>query len=158
MIDSTTVLALASDHGGFEMKEFLKTKLDAAGYKYKDFGTYTDDSVDYPDYIHPLAKAVNDGEYKIGIIMCGSGNGAQMTANKYPNVRAGLCWNEEQARLTRLHNNANILVLGGRVIGEELAMEIVNAWLKTPFDEGRHKRRICKFERIEDMERFIADS
>lgn len=148
MIDSTTVLALASDHGGFEMKEFLKTKLDAAGYKYKDFGTYTDDSVDYPDYIHPLAKAVNDGEYKIGIIMCGSGNGAQMTANKYPNVRAGLCWNEEQARLTRLHNNANILSLPGRFVGFDQAWRIARNFLTTDFEGGRHVSRVEKISKL----------
>ncbi len=109
MFDKQQDLPMACDHGGFEMKEFLKTKLKKLGYSIKDMGTYSSESVDYPDFIHPLAKAVNDGEYKMGIILCGSGNGAQMTANKYPKVRAALCWSLEQAKLAREHNNANIL-------------------------------------------------
>ncbi len=148
MIDSSIVLALASDHGGFEMKEFLKTKLEAAGYKFKDFGTFSDDSVDYPDFIHPLAKSVDDGIYKIGIIVCGSGNGAQMTANKYSNVRAGLCWNEEQARLTRLHNNANILALPGRFVPFDQAWRIARTFLTTDFEGGRHIKRVEKISKI----------
>lgn len=148
MIDSSTVLALASDHGGFEMKEFIKTKLEAAGYKIKDFGTHSDDSVDYPDMIHPLAKAVNDGDYKIGIILCGSGNGAQMTANKYPNVRAGLCWNEEQAMLTRLHNNANILSLPGRFVPFDMGWRITRTFLTTDFEGGRHIKRVEKISEL----------
>lgn len=147
MIDSSTVLALASDHGGFEMKEFLKNRLENAGYKIKDFGTYSEDSVDYPDMIHPLAKAINDGEYGIGIILCGSGNGAQMTANKYTNVRAGLCWNEEQAVLTRRHNNANILSLPGRFIPFEQSWKMVIAFLNTEFEGGRHIRRVEKISK-----------
>ncbi len=148
MIDSSTILAIASDHGGFEMKEFLKNKLEIAGYKIKDFGTYNDNSVDYPDMIHPLAKAVNDGVYNIGIILCGSGNGAQITANKYPNVRAGLCWNDEQAMLTRLHNNANILSLPGRFVGFDQAWKIVRVFLDTDFEGGRHIQRVEKISKI----------
>jgi ribose 5-phosphate isomerase B len=147
MIDSSIVLALASDHGGFEMKEFLKTKLEAAGYKFKDFGTFSDDSVDYPDFIHPLAKSIDDGIYKIGIIVCGSGNGAQMTANKYFNVRAGLCWNEEQARLTRLHNNANILALPGRFVPFDQSWRIARTFLTTDFEGGRHIKRVEKISK-----------
>lgn len=137
-------MAMASDHGGFEMKEFIKTKLEDIGYTIKDFGTNSEKSVDYPDMIHPIAKAINDGEYSIGIIFCGSGNGAQMVANKYPNVRAGLCWNEEQAMLTRLHNNANVLSLPGRFIDFDEAWKMVQVFLSTDFEGGRHKGRVDK--------------
>ncbi len=142
------VLAIASDHGGFKMKEFLKKKLKDAKYKIKDFGTYSDNSVDYPDWIHPLSKAINDGEYEVGIIICGSGNGAQMTANKYPNVRAGLCWNEEQAKLSRMHNNANILSLPGRFVPFDQAWRIVEIFLSTDFEGGRHTQRVNKISKI----------
>ena len=122
MIDSSTIIAIASDHGGFEMKEFIKTKLETAGYRTKDFGTHSDSSVDYPDMIHPL----------------------QMTANKYSGIRAGLCWNEEQAMLTRLHNNANILALPGRFIPLEQAWKITRIFLTTDFEGGRHTKRVDK--------------
>ncbi len=135
---------MATDHGGYAMKEYLKDKLIKAGYKVVDMGTYSEESVDYPDFIHPLAKAVNDGKYRRGIIMCGSGNGAQITANKYQNVRAGLCWNEEQTTLTRQHNNANIMSLPGRFIPFEQAWEMVKLFLNTPFEGGRHLRRVEK--------------
>ncbi len=147
MIDNSTILALGSDHGGYEMKEFLKNQLENAGYKVKDFGTYSESSVDYPDIIHPIAKAINDGEYTTGIIMCGSGNGAQMTANKYANVRAGLCWNVEQAKLTRMHNNANILSLPGRFIEFDTAWEMVTTFLETKFEGGRHIGRVEKISK-----------
>ncbi len=147
MIDNSTILALGSDHGGYEMKEFLKNQLENAGYKVKDFGTYSESSVDYPDIIHPIAKAINDGEYTTGIIMCGSGNGAQMTANKYANVRAGLCWNVEQAKLTRMHNNANILSLPGRFIEFDTAWEMVTTFLETKFEGGRHTGRVEKISK-----------
>ncbi len=142
------ILAMASDHGGFEMKEFIKNKLEKYGMLVKDFGTYSENSVDYPDFIHPLAKAINDGEYKIGIILCGSGNGAQITANKYSNVRAGLCWNEEQAMLTRLHNNANVLSLPGRFVSLDEAWRIVEVFLSTEFEGGRHLQRVEKIAKI----------
>jgi ribose 5-phosphate isomerase B len=135
---------MASDHGGFEMKEFIKNKLESDGYKIIDFGTNSLESVDYPDFIHPLAKLVDSGKYKLGIILCGSGNGAQITANKYPNVRAGLCWNEEQAILTRRHNNANILSLPGRFVSLDDAWKITKAFLSTDFEGGRHTRRVEK--------------
>jgi ribose 5-phosphate isomerase B len=126
------------------MKEYLKTKLIEAGYEVVDMGTYSEESVDYPDFIHPLAKAVNDGEYTRGIIMCGSGNGAQITANKYQNVRAGLCWNEEQTVLTRQHNDANVMSIPGRFIPFEQAWKMVQLFLNTPFEGGRHSRRVEK--------------
>lgn len=148
MTNNGKVLAVGSDHGGYAMKEFLKQKLIDQGYEIKDFGTFSEDSVDYPDMIHPVAKAVNDGNYEKAIIMCGSGNGAQMTANKYPNVRAGLCWTVEQARLTRLHNNANIMSLPGRFIDFEEAWEITKAFLSTNFEGGRHNNRVEKINKI----------
>jgi len=142
------VIGMASDHGGFAMKEYIKQKLKEAGYEVKDFGTHSEKSVDYPDYIHPLASEVNKGLLKRAIIMCGSGNGAQMTANKYPNVRAALCWDEEQARLARQHNDANIMSLPGRFIAFDLAWEMVQLFLNTPFEGGRHLRRIKKIPKI----------
>lgn len=142
------VIGMASDHGGFVMKEYIKQKLKEAGYEVKDFGTHSEKSVDYPDYIHPLASEVNKGLLKRAIIMCGSGNGAQMTANKYPNVRAALCWDEEQARLARQHNDANIMSLPGRFIAFDLAWEMVQLFLNTPFEGGRHLRRIKKIPKI----------
>lgn len=147
MFDKQQDLPMACDHGGFEMKEFLKTKLKKLGYSIKDMGTYSSESVDYPDFIHPLAKAVDDGEYKMGIILCGSGNGAQMTANKYPKVRAALCWSLEQAKLAREHNNANILSLPGRFIDEALAMEMALMFINTEFEGGRHQRRVQKISK-----------
>lgn len=140
------IIPIASDHGGFEMKEFLIEKLKEAGYMVKDFGTYSNKSVDYPDMIHPLASAIEHGEYPLGIILCGSGNGAQMTANHHHNVRAALCWNVELAKLARQHNDANILALPGRFIPNELAWEMVQVFLNTDFEGGRHTKRVEKIE------------
>ena len=144
MDDRAKILVIGADHGCFEMKEFLRKKLTEAGYEMIDFGTNSEASVDYPDIIHPLANAVNKGEYERGIILCGSGNGAQMTANKYTNVRAALCWNEEQAKLSREHNNANILSLPGRAIDMDLALRMTLIFLTTEFEGGRHERRVSK--------------
>ncbi len=144
MSASDRLLAMASDHGGFAMKEYIKAKLQDEGYEIKDFGTFNEDSVDYPDMIHPLAKDINDGVIKKGIIICGSGNGAQITANKYPNVRAGLCWTVEQAELTRLHNDANIMSLPGRFVDFKLAWEMTRKFLSTNFEGGRHLKRVNK--------------
>jgi ribose 5-phosphate isomerase B len=148
MLDKTKTIPIASDHGGYEMKEYLKKKLIEEGYNIKDMGTYSSDSVDYPDMIHPLAKSINVGEYKQGIILCGSGNGAQMTANKYPNVRAGLCWTVEQASLIRQHNNANIISIPGRFVNEKLALDMVKTFLNTEFEGGRHLTRVSKISKI----------
>lgn len=144
------IIPIASDHGGFEMKQYLIEKLEEAGYEVKDYGTHSTESVDYPDMIHPLASAIEHGEYPMGIILCGSGNGAQMTANHHHHVRAALCWNVELAKLARRHNDANILSLPGRFISNELAWEMVQAFLNTPFDGGRHTRRVEKIEQIEE--------
>lgn len=148
MSEGKNIIPIASDHGGFLMKQFLIKKLEESGYTVKDFGTYSEESVDYPDFIHPLAKAVNDGIYERGIIMCGSGNGAQITANKYLHVRAGLCWNREQAKLTRQHNDANIISLPGRFVPFDEAWEMVKIFLNTPFEGGRHVRRVEKISKL----------
>lgn len=144
MFDKKLSIPIGSDHGGFELKQFLIERLSAEGYQFDDVGTYSTESVDYPDFIHPVAKMVNNGERDFGIIICGSGQGASMTANKYPNVRTGLCWDIEQAKLTRLHNNANIIALPGRFVDFELAVEMVNVFLNTDFEGGRHIARINK--------------
>ncbi|MBN1651115.1 MAG: ribose 5-phosphate isomerase B [Bacteroidales bacterium] len=143
-MNKKTVLPIASDHGGFEMKAFIIDKLQKEGYTVKDYGTFSEESVDYPDFIHPLAKAINDGVYPLGIIMCGSGNGAQMTANKYAGVRAGLCWSVEQAELIRLHNNANIISIPGRFVPFSMAWDMVKIFLNTDFEGGRHEKRVEK--------------
>jgi len=148
MADNGKVLGMASDHGGFVLKEFLKKKLIEAGYQIKDFGTHSEESVDYPDYIHPLANEVNKGILERAIIMCGSGNGAQMTANKYPFVRAALCWDEEQTVLARQHNDANIISLPGRFLSFDKAWKMIQLFLNTPFEGGRHRRRIEKIPQI----------
>ncbi|MDD4374023.1 MAG: RpiB/LacA/LacB family sugar-phosphate isomerase [Bacteroidales bacterium] len=146
MTNKHKTIPLASDHGGFEMKKFLLEKLHSAGYEVVDFGTNSPESVDYPDMIHPLADAVSQRKYPLGIIMCGSGNGAQLAANKHKGVRAALCWNVELTRLAREHNNANILSLPGRFISFELAWEMVQVFLNTDFEGGRHEQRVKKIE------------
>ncbi|MBS4056895.1 MAG: ribose 5-phosphate isomerase B [Bacteroidales bacterium] len=140
-------IAIGSDHGGYEMKEFIRKKLVAAGWDVKDFGTDSTQRVDYPDIIHPIASAVNGGVYEKAIILCGSGNGAQMTANKYPHVRAALCWNQEQASLSREHNDANVLSLPGRFIAFDVAWEMVLLFLNTDFEGGRHQLRVDKISK-----------
>jgi ribose 5-phosphate isomerase B len=148
MFDKEQIVPIACDHGGFEVKEYLKSKLIALGYKVNDMGTFSDESVDYPDFIHPLAKAVNDGKYNMGIILCGSGNGAQMTANKYSNIRAGLAWTIEQAKLIRQHNDANIISIPGRFVKKQDAMEMTLVFLNTDFEGGRHQRRVEKVSKV----------
>ena len=138
------IIPIACDHGAFTMKQYLIERLQESGYEVKDYGTNSADSVDYPDYIHPIAQDIQDGVYPMGIILCGSGNGAQMTANKHPNVRAALCWNVELGKLARQHNDANLLTLPGRFISNELAWEIVQAYLTTDFEGGRHANRVAK--------------
>lgn len=144
MSSSGQTLGIASDHGGFDMKEFLKIKLVGLGYKVLDYGTNSVESVDYPDYIHPLASDVNEAKLEKAVILCGSGNGAQMTANKYPFVRAALCWNDTLAKLARQHNDANILALPGRFVTFEEAWSMVKVFLETEFEGGRHEIRVSK--------------
>lgn len=138
------IIPIACDHGGFPMKRYIVEKLIKEGFEVKDFGTFSEESVDYPDFIHPLASEIDKGTYTLGIIICGSGNGAQMVANKYPNVRAALCWSEEITALARKHNNANILSLPGRFIDIEFAFKLVKIFLETAFEGGRHQNRIEK--------------
>jgi ribose 5-phosphate isomerase B len=144
MFDKTKTLALGCDQGGYELKEYLKIKLAESGYSVRDFGSYSADSIDYPDMAHPVASAVNNGLFPMAMLICGSGNGVCMTANKYPGIRAALCWNTELAILARLHNNANILCLPGRFITENEAFSAVMAFLTTDFEGGRHQARIDK--------------
>jgi ribose 5-phosphate isomerase B len=144
MLDKTKTIALGCDQGGFELKEFIKIKLAESGYSVRDFGSYSADSVDYPDEAHPVASSVNDGHYPMAILICGSGNGVCMVANKYAGIRAALCWNTELARLARLHNDANILCLPGRFISENEALSAVKVFLTTDFEGGRHQARIDK--------------
>ncbi|MCF0210872.1 MAG: ribose 5-phosphate isomerase B [Bacteroidales bacterium] len=140
------IIPIASDHAGYILKEQLKPYLESKGYEIKDFGCYSEESVDYPDMIHPIAKAVSDGEFDFGFIMCGSGNGVSMVANKYQNVRCGLCWKAELASLAKQHNNANIIALPARFISFDEAKEIVDAYLSADFEGGRHERRVNKIK------------
>jgi len=145
-------VALACDHGGFRLKEVIKSYLEELGVEYIDFGTYSEDSVDYSDFAYKAAKAIVEGEADRGIFICGTGIGISIAANKVKGIRAALCYNIYAAEMSRRHNNANVLCLGGRVLGEELAKAIVKVWLETPFDGGRHERRINKISQIEENE------
>jgi ribose 5-phosphate isomerase B len=135
---------MAADHAGFETKEFIKTLLEAQGYTIKDYGTFSDKRMDYPDVIHPLAQDINAGKYSTGIILCGSGNGVNMVANKYSHVRSALCWTKEIASLARKHNDANIIALPARFVDKSMAMEIVTVFLNTDFEGERHIKRVEK--------------
>jgi ribose 5-phosphate isomerase B len=137
-------LALGSDHAGFQYKETIKAHLSQKGLKFQDFGTSSEDSADYPDFAHPVASSVEKGENALGILVCGSGNGVCMTANKHAGIRAALCWNEELATLARTHNNANVLCLPARFVPVETALAIVDAFLNASFEGGRHERRVGK--------------
>ena len=137
-------IGIASDHAGYEMKEFLVGYLDAMGYEVLDFGTHSPDSVDYADFAHPLAEAIENGELERGIALCGSGEGMTMTLNKHQGIRAALCWIPEVAALSRQHNNANVLAMPGRFVSNEQAIEMVKTFLNTDFEGGRHIRRIEK--------------
>ena len=141
------MIGIGSDHGGFALKEAIKKHLEERGLEYKDFGTYSSASCDYPVYGRAVAKAVAAGECQLGILICGTGIGISITANKVPGVRAALCSDCFSAEATRLHNNANILALGARVLGEGLALKIVDTFLDTPFsNDERHIRRISRIE------------
>jgi ribose 5-phosphate isomerase B len=139
-------IAIASDHAGYRYKEKIKKLLQELGHEVVDFGTHSEDPVDYPDFIRPAALAVARGECQRGIVLGGSGNGEAMVANKVRGIRCALCWNEESARLARLHNDANMISLGERLIPESTALAIVRLFLETPFEGGRHIPRIQKIE------------
>ena len=140
----TKPIALCSDHAGFDTKQAVIAFLKEQGIEYKDFGTYSTESCDYPDFAHPCAISVESGDCYPGIAICGSGNGINMTLNNHQGIRAALCWEPELAQLARAHNNANILVMPGRFISNEKALEIVKIFLSTDFEGGRHQRRIDK--------------
>ncbi|HKK25730.1 MAG TPA: ribose 5-phosphate isomerase B [Gracilimonas sp.] len=142
------IIPIASDHAGYPAKEKVIKILKDMGHDIVDYGTHSEESVDYPDFAVQVAEKVNDGEYELGIVICGSGQGVCMTANKYPKVRAGLVYSTNSAKMTRLHNNANVLCLPGRELNEEQMKELVNIWLNTEFEGGRHKRRIDKIESL----------
>ncbi|MGA1861375.1 ribose 5-phosphate isomerase B [Deferribacter thermophilus] len=145
---SEKIVALGSDHGGFRLKEEIKNFLVSRGYEVKDFGTKDETSVDYPDYAFQVVKAILNKEVEKGIIMCGTGIGISISANRFPGIRAALCWDSYTAKMSRLHNNSNLLALGGRIIGVELAKDIVETWLTTDFEGGRHERRINKLDEL----------
>ena len=144
VFDSTKPIALGSDHAGIDYKNSIKTWLEEKGYAVKDFGTYSTDSVDYPDFAHPTASSVEKDEASFGILFCGSANGVAMTANKHAGIRAGLCWQTEVAELTRLHNNANVICIPARFVTLELAKEMIEKFMSTPFEGGRHQNRVNK--------------
>lgn len=136
-------IAIAADHAGFEYKELIKKQLEGK-YEVQDFGTYSADSVDYPDFVHPAAASVENGENELGILICGTGNGVQITANKHQKIRCALCWMPELATLARQHNDANMMSMPARFIAKELALEIVDKFLTTDFEGGRHQNRVDK--------------
>lgn len=140
----TKIIAISSDHAGFELKEILKNEIATLGYDVQDLGTNSTDSVDYPDYGYKLASAVSSGAADLGVAICGSGVGISIAANRKPKVRAALCQSAEVAELSRKHNNANVLALGARIVSVELAKEILHAFLNTEFEGGRHENRVKK--------------
>ena len=149
---SQSTILIASDHAGFELKEKLEAQLRALGYDVSDLGPSSDVSTDYADYAHPLAKQVSDVTVQRGVLLCGTGLGMSYTANRYPHVRAAVAWTPEIAALAREHNDANVLVLPARFVGEEEGLAILKAWLDTPFAGGRHARRVAKIEREQSPE------
>jgi len=146
-------IAIASDHAGYNLKEVLKAYLKSKRYKVKDFGTFSDGSVDYPDFIIPAAESVAKKENDFGIVIGGSGNGEAMNANKVKGIRCAVCWSKKTARLAKEHNNANVISLGSRITPEKEALLIVKTWLNSTFKKGRHLRRINK---IRNYEKFSA--
>ncbi len=136
------LIAIGSDHAGYKYKELLKAHLTQLGHEVRDFGTHSEEAVDYPLFIRPTAEAVARGECERGIVLGGSGNGEAIVANRVPGIRCALCWNVESARLGRAHNNANMISIGERMVTAEEAIAITDTWLTTPFEAGRHERRI----------------
>lgn len=137
-------IGIACDHAGFKTKELLKKNLQTQGIEVVDFGCFSEESVDYPDFAHPLAEAIENNDFLYGITLCGSGNGINMVSNKHQGIRSALCWNREITELARLHNDANVCSLPARFISEEEAIEFVSVFLNTEFEGGRHQRRIEK--------------
>ncbi|NCT93878.1 MAG: ribose 5-phosphate isomerase B [Chitinophagaceae bacterium] len=144
VFDSAKPIALGCDHAGFEYKEAVKQWLTGKGYQVKDFGTHSLDSVDYPDFVHPAASSVENGESAFGILFCGSANGVAITANKHQHIRAGLCWQNDVAALTRQHNDANMICIPARFVALPLALQMIEIFMTTPFEGGRHANRVNK--------------
>lgn len=138
------IIPIGSDHAGFKTKQVLITFLNSLGYEVKDYGCFSEQSIDYPDYAHPVAQHVEENPGSLGVLLCGSGNGISMTANKHQAIRCALCWTPEIAELARQHNDANIISLPARFISEETAKEMVRVFLNTPFEGGRHAKRVAK--------------
>ena len=141
---ATGRIAIASDHAGFPLKEILRGELDAMGYEVEDLGTYAEESVDFPDFAEAMAMAIKNGRVERGVLVCGTGIGIAMAANRFSWVRAGVCQDTTSARLTRAHNDANVLAMGARLIGSETAKDCLRAFLETPYEGGRHDRRVDK--------------
>ncbi|VAW26386.1 Ribose 5-phosphate isomerase B [hydrothermal vent metagenome] len=137
-------IAVGGDHAGYELKKTIVELLKKRGYTVKDFGPHSEDSVDYPDFVHPVATGIHSGQYDFGVVICGSGNGVCMTANKHADIRAALCWQPELASLARQHNNANVLCMPARYISEEKGIAITKAFFDAEFEGGRHQRRVDK--------------
>ena len=144
------MIAIGSDHGGFELKEHIKKHLEERGLEYKDFGCYDENSVDYPDIAEKVCNAINSGDADKGILVCGTGIGISIAANKIDGIRAAHCHDVYSAEMTKRHNNANVICMGGRVIGRELAFKIIDAWLDAEFEGGRHQKRIEKIHALEN--------
>lgn len=150
-------ILIASDHAGFNLKEKIKIYLKKCGFSVKDFGTFCQESCDYPDFVYPLAKSISQGKHKRGILICKTGIGNSIAANKFPGVRAALCYNSKAALLSREHNDSNVLVLGSAFVNTALAKKIVSLWVKTKFLGGRHSRRLNKIKNIEkDIKKWKA--
>lgn len=148
MEQTKKIIPIACDHAGFELKQQIIKYLTDNQYDTKDYGTFSPESVDYPDMVHPLGRDINNGVFERGIVICGTGNGVQMTVNKYSNVRCALCWIPEIAALARKHNNANILAMPARFIDTQTAIDIVKTFLDTDFEGGRHQRRVEKINKL----------
>jgi len=149
MGEEKTAIIIGCDHAAYSLKEKVKQYLIENGIEVEDVGTHSKDSVDYPDFAIQVASQVSAGKFKRGILICGTGIGMSMVANKFPHVRAALCNDLFSAKMSRVHNDANILAMGARVVGDGLALEVVNVWMNTPFDGGRHQTRLNKFDKIE---------
>ena len=141
---SSKIIPIGADHAGFQLKETLKKHLISKGYEVNDFGCYSEESIDYPEFAHPVAEMVEQNKGMLGILICGSGNGISMSANKHQGIRSALCWKTEVAELARLHNDANILTLPARFISEDEAIEMVDVFFSTAFEGGRHQKRVDK--------------
>jgi len=149
MNDTNTPIIIGCDHAAYPLKEKVKDYLTGKGIDVEDVGTNSEESVDYPDFGKKVSSMVSNGNFKRGILMCGTGIGMSMVANKFPHIRAALCTEPFSAEMSRRHNDSNILVMGGRMLGETLALEIVRVWLETPFDGGRHQARLNQFDTVD---------